>query len=50
MDYSYQGKNPPSQFAAMVARAHPSAMEQNDEEPWYADSGANNHVTVALTI
>jgi hypothetical protein len=48
MDYSYQGKNPPSQFAAMVARAHSSALEQNDEEPWYADSGANNHVTAAL--
>ena len=48
MDYSYQRKNPPSQFATMVARAHPSAMEQNDEEPWYADSGANNHVTAAL--
>lgn len=32
----------------MTARTHPSVAEQNDENPWFADSGANNHVTAAL--
>jgi hypothetical protein len=32
----------------MMARAHSSAAEHNDEDPWYADSGANNPVTAAL--
>ena len=48
MDYSYQGKNPPSQLAALVARTHPATAAPNEEDPWYADSGANNHVTAAL--
>jgi hypothetical protein len=48
MDYSYQGKNPPSQLAALVARTHPATAASNEEDPWYADSGANNHVTAAL--
>jgi hypothetical protein len=32
----------------MIARAHPHVTEQHDEEPWYADSGANNHVTTTF--
>jgi hypothetical protein len=48
MNYSYQGKNPPSQLAALVVRTHPSASTSNEEDPWYVDSGANNHVTAAL--
>lgn len=40
MDYSYQGRNPPSQLAAMATSYNP-VSEQN----WYADSGATNHVT-----
>lgn len=48
MNYSYQGRHPPSKLAAMNARTHPHLTRQNDEEPWYANSGANNHVTAAL--
>ena len=29
-------------------KKHPSAFASNEEDPWYADSGANNHVTAAL--
>lgn len=31
----------------MAVKAHPQ-MEEFQEEPWYADSGANNHITSAL--
>ena len=48
MDYSYQGKNPPQQLSTMMAQAHSSAAEHNDEDPWFADSGANNHITTAF--
>ena len=48
MDYSYQGKNPPSQLAALVARTHLATAASNEEDPWYANSGANIHVTAAL--
>ena len=48
MDYSYQGKNPPPHLSIMMARAHSFVAEQNDEDLWFADSGANNHVTAAL--
>ncbi|KAF5447742.1 hypothetical protein F2P56_033269 [Juglans regia] len=41
MDYSYQGRHPPSQLAAMVAHTNQTLEEQ----PWYADSGANAHIT-----
>jgi hypothetical protein len=49
MDYSYQGKTSPAQLAAMMARTSNEAFNQHDEDPWYADSGANNHVTGALS-
>jgi hypothetical protein len=48
MDYSYQGSNPPPQLSAMMARTHYFAAEHNDEDPWFADNEANNHVTAAL--
>jgi len=41
MDYSFQGRHPPGELAAMVAHL-------NDEfgtQKWLADSGANTHVT-----
>ena len=40
MDYSFQGRHPPSQLAAMAASFH-----QKNESQWYADSGATNHIT-----
>jgi transposase InsO family protein len=46
MDYSYQGRHPPSQLAAMVAQTN--AQFSNEEQPWYADSGANQHITADL--
>jgi hypothetical protein len=49
MNYAYQWKTSPSQVAAMMARISNEAIDQYDEDPWYADSGANNHVTGALT-
>jgi len=44
MDFSNQGRHPPSQLAAMAAHTH----NVNDNEPWFANSGANNHITTAL--
>uniref|UniRef100_A0A2N9J9Y4 Integrase catalytic domain-containing protein n=1 Tax=Fagus sylvatica TaxID=28930 RepID=A0A2N9J9Y4_FAGSY len=46
MDYSYQGRHPPTQLAAMVA--HTNSQFPEDEQPWYADSGANQHITADL--
>lgn len=40
MDYSYQGRHPPSQLAAMAASVNPTA-DQN----WFVDTGATNHIT-----
>jgi hypothetical protein len=45
MNFAYQSKTPPSQLSAMVARTHHEAAAQHDEDPWYVDSGANNHIT-----
>jgi hypothetical protein len=44
MDYTFQGRHPPSELAAMVA--HPNAVSEEDD--WLADSGANNHITTNL--
>jgi hypothetical protein len=41
MDFSYQGRHPPPQLAAMVAQLN-DGFETQD---WIADSGANTHVT-----
>ena len=41
MDFTYQGRHPHSQLAAMVAYTNASI----DEKRWYADNEANNHIT-----
>jgi hypothetical protein len=45
MDYSYQGRHPPSQLAALTAHTHDDV---DPEQPWYLDSGANHHITSKL--
>lgn len=42
MDYIYQGRHLPSQLAAMVAQSNHIFEESN---VWYANSGANQHIT-----
>jgi hypothetical protein len=44
MDYAFQGRNPPTQLAAMVAHSNSSCEEQQ----WLADSGVNTHITNRL--
>lgn len=44
MDYSYQGRHPPPQLAAMVAQSN-NAFE---DPQWFADSAANTHITQDL--
>jgi histidinol-phosphate/aromatic aminotransferase/cobyric acid decarboxylase-like protein len=43
MNYAFQGCHPPSQLVAMVAQNN--TLVEND---WYADSGANAHITADL--
>ena len=45
MDYAYQGRHPPSQLNAIVAQSN---IYQEDEQPWFTDSGANAHITSEL--
>ena len=40
-DYSYQGRFPPQDLAAMVAEDNATL----DHQVWYMDSGANGHIT-----
>jgi hypothetical protein len=47
MDYAYQGRHPPAQLATMIVRNNNS---QEDEQPWFADSGANTHITSELEV
>ena len=47
MDYSYHGRHPPTQLAAMVAQSN-SLFVGEEEQPWYADSGANQHINADL--
>jgi hypothetical protein len=42
MNYSFQGRHPPTDLAAMVAEANTTYLNQHQ---WYADSGANIYVT-----
>jgi len=42
MNYSYQGRHPPPQLAAMAAQAN---ALYDEEQEWLADSGANAHIT-----
>lgn len=41
MDYSYQGRHPPTQLATLVAQTN----VEFDNQDWFADSGANAHIT-----
>jgi hypothetical protein len=41
MDFTYQGRHPPSQLAAMAAQTN--AVSEDPE--WFANSGANAHIT-----
>jgi len=40
MDFSFQGKCPPSELAVMVSQS----TILHEEDKWLADSGANNHI------
>lgn len=44
MDYAFQGRNPPTQLAAMVAHTNAAYEDQQ----WLADSGANAQITSEL--
>jgi hypothetical protein len=44
MDYSFQGRHPPTHLAAMVAQNNAVVEDQQ----WVADSGANTHITNEL--
>ncbi|KAG2704800.1 hypothetical protein I3760_05G022100 [Carya illinoinensis] len=45
MDYAYQGHHPSTQLAAMVAQTNATHIA---EDPWFTDSGANQHITANL--
>jgi hypothetical protein len=45
MDYTYQGRHPPPQLAAMVAQVNADFETQD----WLADSGANTHITTEVS-
>ncbi|KAF5447219.1 hypothetical protein F2P56_032787, partial [Juglans regia] len=45
MNYSFQGRHPPTDLVATVAEANTTYLNQHQ---WYADSGANVHVTSDL--
>jgi len=42
MNYSFQGRHPPIKLVTMVAEDNTTYLGQNQ---WYADSGANVHIT-----
>ncbi|WJZ84555.1 hypothetical protein VitviT2T_004155 [Vitis vinifera] len=42
MNYAFQERHPPTELAAMVAEANTTYLNHHQ---WYADSGANIHVT-----
>ena len=44
MDFSFQGRHLPAQLVAMAAHTHVT----QDDQPWFADSGANTHITSAI--
>ncbi|KAA8550193.1 hypothetical protein F0562_001877 [Nyssa sinensis] len=45
MDYAYQSRHPLTQLAAMVTQTNATPVA---EDPWFADSGANQHITANL--
>jgi hypothetical protein len=46
MDYSYQGKQPPSKLAAMAATSN---SQHSDQSYWISDTGATDHFTPDLS-
>uniref|UniRef100_A0A2N9IXX5 CCHC-type domain-containing protein n=1 Tax=Fagus sylvatica TaxID=28930 RepID=A0A2N9IXX5_FAGSY len=46
MDYSYQGKQPPSKLAAMAATSN---SQYSDQSYWISDTGATDHFTPDLS-
>jgi len=42
MNYSFQGRHPPTKLAVMVVEVNTTYLNQHQ---WYADNGANIHVT-----
>jgi hypothetical protein len=44
MDYSYQGRHPPQQLAAMVSQSN----NVFEDPQWFVDSAANTHITQDL--
>lgn len=44
MNFSYQGRDPPRNLQAMLTSANISP-----ENPWFMDSGANQHLTADAT-
>jgi hypothetical protein len=46
MDYAYQGKQPPTKLAAMVATSN---AQHSDQTYWLSDTGATDHFTPDLT-
>ena len=46
MDFSYQGKNPPTKLAAMASASNVAIT--NNQDPWLADLGTTDHLTTNL--
>ena len=46
MDFSYQGKNPPTKLATMANASN--AAITNNQDPWLAYSGTSDHLTANL--
>ena len=46
MDYTYQGKQPPSKLAAMAATSN---SQHSDQSYWISDTGATDHFTPDLS-
>ena len=46
MDYTYQGKHPPTKLAAMATASN---VYLTQDQPWLADSAATDHVTSSLS-
>ena len=45
MDYTYQGKYPPTKLAAMATASNACLIQ---DQPWLTDSAATDHVTASL--
>lgn len=45
MDYFFQRRHPPYHLATMAAQTNAQVKEN---ESWFADSGANQHITTSI--